>query len=545
MYDRARGVNISPVKTPYTAKFGSASAHGSTYKPSTPGSGFRWYDKHGTPSTSFGRSHGRQQQRQQQQQQQPGTPTPKTNPRATPKYNTKLYTDYYTESPRKTSAYAHTKFTGSLPKRAPTARKDSENLTGTRPTADAANDKTAMKSNAYSKANRPPTPASPKKSDTPTTTQSANNTNVKENKQNNDEKLKHKEGHGTKSSSSPTPTSTRTQQVEIDDVDTDEEEYLTRDRSVPFMEKINFASTKQANTSLPRQSPQPQPHQQNRHLDDEDETEDEAVATTLNAKLKNRSPQRNIARARMRSQHALKNSKVFDDLGLFRTVPPFTQGNGEFKLSELGEQYPFNSRAEPTRPLESDVPMRSPRSHMPTMPLHATAPYNNINNPTVSDQHLPFDRTAPILPNLDQQTSFEQQPVAATATQQSATVNPSAIDYHDSAVVFDIQSPVPPLVPQNSVNPTAEELSAYWQRVIAYQEQWNDYNLKMTLYFSERGTADRENCLAILLNLDNLDKYVSVLKQDEKVRARWNEALKAHKHVMISLATIKRIVEDR
>ncbi|KAK9364865.1 hypothetical protein V1509DRAFT_600594 [Lipomyces kononenkoae] len=241
-----------------------------------------------------------------------------------------------------------------------------------------------------------------------------------------------------------------------------------------------------------------------------------------------------------RDRHRLKSAmksraplgaSSFDDLGLFKTVPPFTQGNGDFKMDDLKKTFPINpenavppAAATKTTSVESDIPMDSPRSPTePRSPKVSSA--TNAENVT-SSQPLPFDRGAPIFT-----TSQQQQPTS------------TPIDFHDSRAVFDIEPPVAPIPPTHTINPTETELMDYWQTVLVYQQQWNDYQLKMTLYLNERHQADSQNSMQILSNSGNLDRYIKALQQDDRVRLRWNEALNIHKRVMINLLAVRRIVE--
>ncbi|KAK9249211.1 hypothetical protein V1506DRAFT_527351 [Lipomyces tetrasporus] len=240
-----------------------------------------------------------------------------------------------------------------------------------------------------------------------------------------------------------------------------------------------------------------------------------------------------------RDRHRLKSTtksraplgpSSFDDLGLFKTVPPFTQGNGEFKMDDLRKAFPINpesaesATATKTTFVETDIPMDSPRS--PAEPRSPrTPPVTNADFANATSQPLPFDRDAPIF------AASQQQPV------------PTPIDHHDSRAVFDIEPPAAPGPPMNTINPAETELMDYWQRVLAYQQQWNDYELKMTIYINERHHADSQNSLQILSNSGNLDHYIKALQQDERVRARWNEALNIHKRVMINLLAVRRIAE--
>ncbi|KAK9389220.1 hypothetical protein V1515DRAFT_595212 [Lipomyces mesembrius] len=238
---------------------------------------------------------------------------------------------------------------------------------------------------------------------------------------------------------------------------------------------------------------------------------------------------RHRLKSAMKSRAPLGTSS-FDDLGLFKTVPPFTQGYGEFKMDDLRKTYPINpEHAEPvtatkTTSVESDIPMDSPRSPAePNSPK--TPPATSADFANVTSQPLPFDRDAPIF------TTSQQQPA------------PTPMDYHDSRAVFDIEPPSAPVPPINTINPTETELLDYWQRVLVYQQQWNDYELKMTLYVNERHHADSQNSLQILSNSGNLDRYIKALQQDDRVRAKWNEALNIHKRVMINLLAVRRIAE--
>ncbi|KAK9324560.1 hypothetical protein V1517DRAFT_344202 [Lipomyces orientalis] len=240
-----------------------------------------------------------------------------------------------------------------------------------------------------------------------------------------------------------------------------------------------------------------------------------------------------------RDRHRLKSTtksraplgpSSFDDLGLFNTVPPFTQGNGEFKMDDLRQTFPINrentesATATKTTSVETDIPMDSPRS--PAEPRSPrTPPVTNADFANATSQPLPFDRGAPIF------SASQQQPV------------PTPIDHHDSRAVFDIEPPAAPAPPMNTINPAETELMDYWQRVLAYQQQWNDYELKMTIYINERHHADSQNSLQILSNSGNLDRYIKALQQDERVRTRWNEALNIHKRVMINLLAVRRIAE--
>ncbi|KAK9239674.1 hypothetical protein V1525DRAFT_448663 [Lipomyces kononenkoae] len=240
-------------------------------------------------------------------------------------------------------------------------------------------------------------------------------------------------------------------------------------------------------------------------------------------------------RDRQRLKSAMKSraplgASSFDDLGLFKTVPPFTQGNGEFKMDDLKKTFPINPEnvdvpgaATKTTSVESDIPMDSPRS--PAEPRSPRiSPATNADFANVASQPLPFDRDTPIFTSHQQQT-------------------PTAIDFHDSRAVFDIEPPVAPIPPINTISPTETEMMDYWQKVLVYQQQWNDYQLKMTLYLNERHHADSQNSMQILSNSGNLDRYIKALQQDDRVRLRWNEALNVHKRVMINLLAVRRIVE--
>ncbi|KAK9448662.1 uncharacterized protein V1518DRAFT_374365 [Limtongia smithiae] len=242
---------------------------------------------------------------------------------------------------------------------------------------------------------------------------------------------------------------------------------------------------------------------------------------------------------RFRPRSALRGrvpppNTIFDDLGAFRTVPPLTQTNGQFKMDALGEEYPINPVASSTPPgaeaaqMDADVTMESIGS--PHSPPESVIPTEVVDDNVVDSEALPFDRGAPVhVPGMF---------IPSTTIPQ-----PTNIDYHDSPAVFEIKPPSPPILPVNVVNPQQAELVGYWNAVLQYQELWNDYQMKMTTYFYERQQADATNAMEILTNSGNLEKYLTVLRQDEQVREVWGEAQKMHKRVLISLLGIRRMVE--
>ncbi|KAK7204195.1 hypothetical protein BZA70DRAFT_205589 [Myxozyma melibiosi] len=200
---------------------------------------------------------------------------------------------------------------------------------------------------------------------------------------------------------------------------------------------------------------------------------------------------------------------------------PTAASNGHFKMDDLKHTIPNEFTTE-THDVTMDSPINPPLS--PGERSEPTTPVDVQDTDLVSD--IPFDRNAPVDPN------FRSTPVQPP---------PTVIDYHNSAAIFNITSPVPPIVP--SISAGDVELANYWQDVLRYQSQWNDYQLKMTLYFSERQQADQLNSLDIISQSGNLNDYVAVLQQDERVRASWNLALQIHKQVMVNLLGVRRLKE--
>ncbi|KAK9455150.1 hypothetical protein V1511DRAFT_510970 [Dipodascopsis uninucleata] len=239
-----------------------------------------------------------------------------------------------------------------------------------------------------------------------------------------------------------------------------------------------------------------------------------------------------------KSAHASKSNfttkDAFDDFGLFNTIPPLSQNTSEFKFDDLKNSLPVSQDQSITGNFapQNDTKYDFVNRPLSPIPLETseTSKENLAGRERHADPKLPFSRDAPM-------SSF-----ISTSKQYQNDTN--IIDYHDSPAVFDIEPPVAPALPANTLNPSEAELKEYWDHVLQYQQQWNIYQLKMTMYISERQEADRLNSLAILSNSSNLEKYISVLQQDENVRIKWNEALKFHKRVMISLLAVRRIAES-
>ncbi|KAK9464007.1 uncharacterized protein V1516DRAFT_688985 [Lipomyces oligophaga] len=171
---------------------------------------------------------------------------------------------------------------------------------------------------------------------------------------------------------------------------------------------------------------------------------------------------------------------------------------------------------------DDDIPMDSPRG---TASKAAEVANENINA-AEGEAALPFDRNAPI-ENL--------------FSQARTTSETQEIDYHNSAAIFNVTPPEIPVPP--SIHATEIELADYWQRVLTYQSLWNEYQLKVTLYFRERQEADSNHSLQILSDSGKLDDYIRVLQQDERIRALWDAALKSHKEVMVQLLGVRRMQE--
>lgn len=225
-------------------------------------------------------------------------------------------------------------------------------------------------------------------------------------------------------------------------------------------------------------------------------------------------------------------TKVAHNPPVFTALKSTPKSNASFKMDDLQHTMPNGTTSKfPASQDSNDAdinmdPMESPQPTAASSKSRSepTTPVDIYGDDMASN--VPFDRGAPLTSSF-QSVSNNPQPVA--------------IDYHNSTAIFDIKPPVPPIVP--SISPSDLELAHYWQEVLRYQNQWNDYQLKIALYFSERQQADQANSLQLLSNSGNLNEYIAVLQQDERVRMAWDVALKTHKQVMVNLLGVRRLKE--
>ncbi|KAK9474346.1 uncharacterized protein V1510DRAFT_411999 [Dipodascopsis tothii] len=264
-------------------------------------------------------------------------------------------------------------------------------------------------------------------------------------------------------------------------------------------------------------------------------------------------PRRERVRIKVSQTRKPDDKRGLDSFETFKAVPPFR--TDAFSMEAMRNAEPLRPeppRAEPPRPRsgvtleevnDDDVLMESPQTHEPYSPSPSRSP-----SPTPARD---FRNQPPQVPpsrvfgyGLG---GFAQAFGAAAGPAGPATVAPAptapAIDFHDSPSVFAIVAPTPPMLPSDRLNPKKKELDDYWRRLQRYQLEWNEYSYKMATYMVERQQADALNTAAIFQSSTNLDRYISALQQDEKVRVRWNEALQSHKGVIMSFLALRRLTE--
>jgi curved DNA-binding protein CbpA len=183
-------------------------------------------------------------------------------------------------------------------------------------------------------------------------------------------------------------------------------------------------------------------------------------------------------------------------------VPPFTQKYGDFNMDDLTRNIPGY---EGLRPPQKRAGNDSPDEFV--APKGSRPKFNSTSTPV----------------NTEIPRTFIPDPTPKSAN------------------IFSVEAPTPPVVPHDYHDPT--HLERYGARFERYIRAWNDYNIKMARYFSDRSQGDLHHDLSLFTNSVTVDACVETLRADLQLRMRWDAALQRHLQAVLEIQGVRRWVD--